>query len=55
MWCREMKTNVTKEFFCRIQKLLKSKLNGGNGIPAVNTWAVSLVQYKFIDWSREKP
>ena len=56
MWCREMKSNVTKEYFRRIRTLPKSKLNGGNVTRAVNTWAVSSVQYTaaFIDWSRKE-
>ena len=56
MWCREMKSNVTKEYFCRIRKVLKSKVNGGNVIRAVNTWIVSLMRYiaAFIDWFRKE-
>lgn len=36
MWCREMKSNVTKEYFRRIQDLLKLKLIGGNAICKLN-------------------
>ena len=37
-----MKLNVSKEYIRRIRKVLKSKLNGGNIVRGVNTWAVSL-------------
>ena len=40
-----MKLNVSKEYNRRIRKLLKSKLNGGNLLRAVNAWAVSLLRY----------
>ena len=32
----EMKQNVQKEYFRRVRKILKSKLNGGNIIKAIN-------------------
>ena len=35
-----MKLNVSKEYIRRIRKVLKSKLNGGNLVHGVNTWAV---------------
>ena len=40
----KMKLNVSKEYIRRIRKLLKSKLNGGNLVHGVNTWAVSLLR-----------
>ena len=40
-----MNLNVSKEYIRRIRKVLKSKLNGGNLIHGVNTWAVSLSRY----------
>ena len=39
----KIKLNVLKEYI-RL-KVLKSKLNGGNLVRAVNTWAVSLLRY----------
>ena len=33
---------VSKEHIRRLRKVLKSKLNGENLVPGVNTWAVSL-------------
>ena len=41
----EMKLKVSKECFRRLKKVLKSKLNGGNLVEGVNTWAVSLLRY----------
>ena len=38
----EVKLKVSKEYFRRLRKVLKSKLNGGNLVQGVNTWAVSL-------------
>ena len=41
----EMKLNVSKKYFRRLKKVLKSKLNGGNLVQGVNAWAVSLSRY----------
>ena len=41
----KMKLNVSKEYVRRLRKVLKSKLNGGNLVRGVNTWAVSLLRY----------
>ena len=41
----KMKLNVLKEYIRRLRKVLKSKLNGGNLVRGVNTWAVSLLRY----------
>ena len=41
----EMKLKVYKEYFRRLKKVLKSKLNGGNLVQGVNTWAVSLLRH----------
>ena len=52
----EMKKDVRKEYFRRVRKVLETKLNGGNIIKAINTWAVSLVRYTapFIEWSKNE-
>ena len=39
----EMKELVRKEYFRRVKKILKSKLNGGNTIKAINSRAVSII------------
>ena len=45
--------NVRKEYYRRIRKVLESKLNGGNIIKAMNTWAVAAVRYTagILDWT----
>jgi len=50
----EMKLKVSKEYFRRLRKVLKSKLNGGNLVQGVNTWAVSLLRYSaaFLSWRK---
>ena len=51
----EMKTRLTKEYFQRLRKLLKSKLNGGKVIKGIISWAGSIVRYSaaFIDWRKK--
>ena len=41
----KMKLNVSKEYIRRLEKILKPKLNDGNLVRGVNTWAVSLIRY----------
>ena len=41
----EMKLKVSKEYFGRLRKVLKSKLNGRNLVQRVSTWAMSLLRY----------
>ena len=41
----EIKWKVSKEYFRRLRKVLKSSLNGGNLVQGVNTWAVPLLRY----------
>ena len=52
----EMKLKVSKEYFRRLKKVLKSKLNGGNLVQGVNTWAVPLLRYSaaFISWGKSE-
>ena len=40
-----MKLKVYKEYFRRLKKILKTKLNGGNLVQGVKTWAVYLLRY----------
>ena len=46
-----MKERLRKEYKRRVNKILKSKLDGGNMITAINTWAVSMMRYTapFVD------
>ena len=52
----KMKLNVWKEYIRRTRKVLKSKLNGGNLVRGVNTWAVSLLRYlaAFVSWRKSE-
>ena len=51
-----MKLNVSNEYIRRLRKVLKSKLNGGNLVCGVNTWAVSLLKYSaaFVSWRKSE-
>ena len=50
----EMKLKVSKEYFRRLKKVLKSKLNDGKLVQGFSTWAVSLLRYSalFISWKK---
>ena len=52
----KMKGNVSKEYIRSMGKVLKSKLNGGNLVCEVNTWAVSLSNYlaAFFSWRKSE-
>ena len=49
-----MKLKISKEYFRRLKKVLKSKLNGWDLVQGINTWAVSLLKYSaaFIRWRK---
>ena len=49
----EMKEKVKTEYYRRVRKILETKLNGGNIITGINTWAISLLSYSaaFLDWT----
>ena len=48
-----MKEKVKTEYYRRVRKILETKLNGGNIITGINTWAISLLRYSaaFLDWT----
>ena len=48
--------NVLKEYIRRLRKVLRSKLNGGNLVRGVSTWAVSLIRYSatFVSWRKNE-
>ena len=52
----KMKLIVSKKYTRRIRKVLKRKLNGGNLVCGVNTWAVSLLRYSaaFVSWRKSE-
>ena len=52
----DMKQSISKEYLRRIRKILKSKLNGGSIVSAINSRAVSLVRYGagIIRWIKDE-
>ena len=52
----KMKLNVSKEYNRSLRKVLKLKLNGGNLVRGVYTWAVSLLRYSaaFASWRKSE-
>ena len=50
----KMKVIVLKEYIGRLRKVLKSKLNNGNLVRGVNTWAVSPFRYSAAFVSERK-
>ena len=51
---KEMKEIVTKEYKRRVRKVVETKLNGGNIIKAINTWAIPVLRYSapFLKWRK---
>ena len=48
--------NLSKEYITRLRKVLKPKLNSGNLVLGINTWAVSLLRYSaaFVSWRKSE-
>ena len=44
----KMKGKITSEYIRKVKKLCRSKLNGGNLIYGINTWAVGVVRYSAV-------
>ena len=42
---KEMKGKVGSEYKRRVRKILETKLNGGNVIKGINTWAIPVLRY----------
>ena len=53
---QEMKEKVRKEYIKRLRAILKSKLNSGNTVKAINTWAVPVIRYSagIVDWRKSE-
>ena len=51
---KQVKKKTLSEYNKRVRKILKSKLNGGNIIKVINSWAVPVVRYtaRIIDWTQ---
>ena len=52
----KMKDEITSEYIRRVKKFCRSKLNEGNLIPGINTWALCVVRYSasIVDWTMEE-
>ena len=52
----KMKGKITSVYIRRVKKLCRSKLNGGNLIDGISTWAVGVVRYSvgILDWTMEE-
>ena len=50
----QVKKKTLSEYNKRVRNILKSKLNGGNIIKAINRWAVPVIRYTagIIDWTQ---
>ena len=53
---KKVKTLVQVEYKRRLKSMLKSKLNGGNLMKAINTYAASVVHYTadIMKWAKEE-
>ena len=51
---QEMKDQIKRQYIRRVRNILKSKLNGGNIIFAINSRAVFIVRYGagIISWTK---
>ena len=49
----QVKKQTSVEYINRRHKILKSNLNGGNTIHAINNWAVLVISYiaGIVDWT----
>ena len=43
---RQVNKQTSAEYTNRVRKILKSKLNGGNTIQAIDNWVVPVIRYK---------
>ena len=51
-----MKEKIKKEYIKRLKAILKSKLNSGNTVKSINTWAVTVIRYSagIFDWKNSE-
>ena len=49
-----VKDRLSKEYERRVKKVIRSKLNGGNMVRVINSWAVSLLRYSggVVRWTK---
>ena len=53
---QEMKEKIKKEYITRLKAILKSKLNSGNTVKAINRCAVPVIRYSagIVDWKNSE-
>ena len=51
-----MKEKIKKEYIKRLKAILKSELNSGNIVKAINSWAVPVIRYSagIVDWKNSE-
>ena len=51
-----MKEKIKNEYIKRLKAILKSKLNSGNTVKAINSWAVPVIRYiaGIVDWKNSE-
>ena len=51
-----MKEKINKEYIKRLKAILKSKLNSGNIVKAINTWVVPVIRHSagIVDWKNSE-
>ena len=49
-----VKDRLSKAYVRRVKKVIRSKLNGGNMVRVINSWAVSLLRYSggVVRWTK---
>ena len=52
----EVKRSMKKEYIRRVKKTLCPKLNAGNVIKVINSWAVSVLSYSggIVNWTKRE-
>ena len=51
-----MKEKINKEYIKKLKAILKSKLNSGNTVKTINSWAVPVIRYSagIVDWKNSE-
>ena len=54
MQVKEVKGKVGIQYKRRVRKILETKLNGGNAIKGISTWAIPALRYSaaFLNWTK---
>ena len=49
-----MKRKIEKDYFCQVQRIFKSKMNGGNMVLEINCRVVAVVGYAagMVEWTK---